>query len=82
MVATTLSQQQISDFWDQLQTDPTYHTMLLQLRELEPKYDAVIASLSVHDQDIICDYVSLCEGMNERALELAVVPMQSKKVAL
>ena len=57
--------------WDYIQTDSEYHSMLMALRELESKYDAIISKLECHEQDIICDYVSLCEGMSWRALEIA-----------
>ena len=67
-----------STLWDRVQTDPQYASMLLELRTLEAKYDTVLSKLSAKDQDAICDYVSLCEGMSWRALEFACQMMVFK----
>ena len=64
--------------WDRVQSDPQYAAMLLKLRTSEAKYNTVLSKLSVKDQDIICDYVSLCEEMSWRALEFACQTMVFK----
>ena len=57
--------------WEAGQSDPEYYAMLVRLRALEKKYDAVLQTLPAEKQDIICDYVSLCEAMSWRMLEIA-----------
>ena len=57
--------------WKAGQSDPRYRAMLMEIRILEKKYDAVLRALPEKQQDIICDYVSLCEEMNWRMLEIA-----------
>ena len=51
--------------------DPQYRQMLLDMRVIENRYNTVLATLSAEDQDTICDFVSLCEEMSWRMLELA-----------
>ena len=57
--------------WDISQTDMEYKQMLLQMRELEKQYEQVIETLEDEARDIVCDYVSLCESMSWRILEIA-----------
>ena len=45
--------------------------MLVKIRTLEKKYNAVLQTLPADKQDIICDYLSLCEEMSWRMLEFA-----------
>ena len=40
------------------QADKTYRNMLVELADLERKYDKVLSSLSPEDMDIVCDFVS------------------------
>lgn len=51
--------------------DSVYSDMLEQLRSMERKYDAVLQKLPPEDQDAVCDFVSQCEAMSCRLLELA-----------
>ena len=57
--------------WKAGQSDPQYQEMLVQIRMIEKKYDAVLRTLPTDKQNIICDYVSLCEEMSWRMLEFA-----------
>ena len=52
--------------WNVTQTEASYYPMFQTMAELEPKYDAVLQALTPEQQDIICDYVSLCEAMSQR----------------
>ena len=52
------------EIWEAGQKDHQYARMLSELDILEKKYDAVLQSLSVEHQDIICDFVSQCEAMS------------------
>lgn len=56
--------------------DDEYSDMLKELRILETRYFTVLDSLSVEQQNIICDFVSQCEGMSFRKLELACTYMR------
>lgn len=56
--------------------DASYFAMLKKLRKLENQYDAVLQTLPADQQDIICDYLTLCEEMSERKLELACTFMR------
>ena len=61
--------------WNMGQTDAQYLEMKQEMIELEKRYDAVLQQLANHQQDIICDFVSLCEGMSWRMLEIACTLM-------
>lgn len=63
--------QRVWKIWEAGQSDPQYRAMLMEIRILEKKYDAVLQALTEKQQDIICDYVSLCEEMSWRMLEIA-----------
>ena len=71
MDATDNSRQHIWKIWEAGQKDPQYQAMLEEIRILEKKYEAVLQTLDADQQNIICDYVSLCEEMNWRMLEFA-----------
>lgn len=57
--------------WEAGQHDPAYARMLSELTEMENQYNAVLRTLTVEQQDIICDFVSQCEEMSWRMLEFA-----------
>lgn len=57
--------------WEAGQHDPEYAMMLAELGPLEKKYDAVLQTLSMEQQDVVCDFVSQCEAMSWRMLEFA-----------
>ena len=57
--------------WEEGQHDPQYARMLAELCPLEKEYNAVLQTLSVEQQDVICDFVSKCEEMSWRMLEIA-----------
>lgn len=56
--------------------DDAYFEMLLRLRELEREYEAVLGTLTPEQQDVVCDFVSQCEAMNRRMLEIACTHMK------
>ena len=60
--------------------DPQYQQMLLDMRAIEKRYNAVLATLSARDQNAICDFVSQCEEMSWRMLELACSIKESPSV--
>lgn len=68
---TNSQRQRLNTLWGISQTDSEYKDMLLQMRELERKYEDVIEKLDHMDRDIVCDFVSLCEAMSWRILEIA-----------
>lgn len=57
--------------WDMAQEDPQYRMLLLRMGPLEREYDKVLQTLPREQMDTVCDFVSLCEEMNERILEIA-----------
>lgn len=57
--------------WEAGQHDPKYAMMLAELGPLEKKYDAVLQTLSMEQQDVVCDFISQCEAMSWRMLEFA-----------
>ena len=57
--------------WEMAQKDPQYAQMLKQLGELEQRYEEVLQTLPTEQQDVICDFVSQCEAMSWRMLEIA-----------
>lgn len=62
--------------WEIGQTEEQYNKMLQDMRELEKQYDAVLCQLPDKQRDIICDFVSGCEGMSWRMLEIACALME------
>ena len=56
--------------------DEVYYAMLMELRQLERQYLAVMNTLPVEQQDIITDYLDLCEEMSRRQLEIACTHMR------
>ena len=63
--------QGVWEIWELGQADPQYGVMLEEIRVLEREYEAVLRILPEKQRDVICDYVSLCEEMNWRLLEIA-----------
>ena len=55
--------------------DPEYQNMLAQMRVIEGRYDAVLRMLDNEQQNAVCDFVSQCEEMSWRMLELACLHM-------
>lgn len=51
--------------------DPQYRQMLMDMRAIERKYNAVLSTFSAEEQNAVCDFVSQCEEMSWRMLELA-----------
>lgn len=61
------------------QSDVQYRQMLDEIRILEKRYDAVLRTLPSEQQDVVCDFVSQCEGMSEYLLQLACTYMRFPK---
>lgn len=57
--------------WAVGQSEEQYARMLVQMKEMEARYEAVLQTLSNEQQDVICDFISQCEGMSWRMLEIA-----------
>lgn len=68
---TDAQRQRLYALWDQAQADKEYKAMLEEMRNLESRYELVIEKLDDAQRDTVCDYVSLCEAMSWRVLELA-----------
>lgn len=56
--------------------DEQYSQMHQEMYALEKKYDTVLTDISTEQMDIICDFVSQCETMSQRMLELACTYMR------
>ena len=57
-------------------TDGVYTEMLRQCVELEAKYDRVLSVISTEQMDTVCDFLTHCEAMSDRLLELACTYMR------
>lgn len=69
------------DYWDlmqRVQADPEYLCLRQQLAELEPQYEAILASLSEEDRLILDRYIVVRESMGRRMLEFACEALSSK----
>lgn len=53
-----------------IRRDPIYMDCLEKLKRLEPCYSAVLSKVSITEEDVLCDFLNLCEEMSERKLEL------------
>lgn len=58
------------------ESDTEYNNMLREIEILEKKYDLVLRTLPNDAQDVVCDFVSQCEEMSWRMLELACTHMR------
>lgn len=61
--------------WRTGQTEPVYQMMLVRIRELEKQYEEVLETLPQEQDAVIRDYVSQCEEMSTRMLEIACTLM-------
>ena len=57
--------------WEQYQSDPEYARMYRKMDRLEWEFEEVMAPLPDQVQNVIRDFVMLCEDMNRRMLECA-----------
>ena len=53
-----------------------YRMMLRENAELERKFNAVLSDLTTEQMDTICDFLTHCEAMSDRLLELACTYMR------
>ncbi len=65
--------------WDQGQSDPEYARMLVQLRTLESQYKTALEQLDFEQQEVIRGFVSQCEAMSWRMLEIACAQLGKGK---
>ena len=54
-----------------IQNDETYQRMLEDFRLREAQFEQTVGELSVDVQDVIWDYVSASDALDEYALEIA-----------
>lgn len=62
-------------YWELMQrvrADPEYHGLRQQLAELEPKYEAILASLPEEDRLLLDRYITIRESMGRRLAEFCV----------
>ena len=59
------------DLWEQVQSDPEYSWLRSELEAMEPRYEAILASLSEEDRLTLDRYITLRENLNRRMLEFA-----------
>lgn len=57
------------------QSDVQYRYLTIQLRALDKAYEQVLQGLPEEQRDIVCNFVSMCEQMSERMLEVACEKM-------
>ena len=58
------------------QENSRYREMLQENAELERKFNAVLSDLTTEQMDTICDFLTHCEAMSDRLLELACTYMR------
>ena len=59
------------DLWEQVQSDPEYSWLRSELEAMEPRYEAILASLPEEDRLTLDHYITLRENLNRRMLEFA-----------
>lgn len=59
--------------------DGRYIDMLKDCVKLEARYEEVLADITTEQMDIICDFLTHCEAMSDRMLELACTYMRFPK---
>ena len=65
--------------WTKGQSDPQYARLYQQMFALEARFEEVVSRLETSDQDVIWDYVMLCEDMSWRMLEFACEEYETRK---
>ena len=60
---------------DIARSDAKYSRMLRKCRKVEKQFDEVVRKLSYEEQDVVWDFVMLCETMSRHVLELACTYM-------
>ena len=55
--------------------DSNYQAMLIKMRQLEKGVDDVVSALTMEQQDLVWDFVMLCEEMSNYKLQLACINM-------
>ena len=65
------------DLWEQVQSDPEYSWLRSELEAMEPRYEAILASLSEEDRLTLDRYITLRENLNRRMLEFACEQKES-----
>lgn len=62
--------------WELSQTEPEYCKMLMEIRELEKEYEKALAQLPEKEENAVRDFVSQCEAMSWRMLQIACAMMR------
>ena len=76
MVIDETVQKRAWKIWELSQMDGRYRKMLMDIRALEKEYEAAIAMLPQKQEDLVREYVSQCEAMSWRMLQIACAIMQ------
>lgn len=56
--------------------DGAYSAMLRENMALERRYEQLLRAMDPKDRDVVCDFLSSCEELSWRMLELACIHMQ------
>ena len=70
-------EQLCSRYWairEAVRSDPEYARLTAQLRDLEPRWEQLLAPLPDNDRAVIEQYILLRESRNLRMLEFACEP--------
>ena len=62
--------------WNLGQAEPVYAKMLQEMAVLEDRYENAVTQLPKDQEEIVRDFVSQCEGMSWRMLEIACALMR------
>jgi len=57
--------------WELSQTEAEYKKMLIEVRELEKEYEAAIGCLTEEQEKAVRDFVTQCEAMSWRMVQIA-----------
>lgn len=63
------------EIWKISQTEPKYREMLLQIRTMENAYEEALSLLPKEQEAAVRDYISQCEAMSWRMLQIACAVM-------
>ena len=62
--------------WELGQSEAEYRAMLINIRQLEREYERILQDLHAEQESVLRDYVSLCEEMSWRMLQIACATMR------
>lgn len=76
MLIDDTAQNKAWEIWELSQAETEYRRMLEEIRVLEKEYESALALLPKNQENAVRDYLSHCEAMSWRMLQIACAMME------